>query len=205
MSGGLTTPRQRGFAAAPSIQRGARKRPTCYGRPFPSRVASIGEMHLTFNQGIKARLLGDSGFLLWRGSGRHAERRPFPFAPFPTHRMQAYAAMQPALNRQNRVRLPGVLISPAANAPLRGAAGFAGWTCGFHVRGSGDPPTTPLRGCPPSRCTFHESTSLNLTARCPLVHHRCAYPRWRRTTIGRSLRSGCQCRPAPPSSTGERS
>lgn len=36
-----------------------RKRPTCHGRPFPIRVASIGVMHLTFNQGIKARLLGD--------------------------------------------------------------------------------------------------------------------------------------------------
>lgn len=39
------------------------------------RVASIGEMHLTFNQGIKARLLGDSLFQVLFACGEHSATR----------------------------------------------------------------------------------------------------------------------------------
>lgn len=47
-----------------------------------SRVASIGEMHLTFNQGIKARLLGGSLEFILARKRQTCARRPFPFAPF---------------------------------------------------------------------------------------------------------------------------
>ena len=262
---GSATPRQRACGAAPfsfpRFQRRARKRPTCYGRPFPSealfRAASIGEMHLTFNQGIKARLLGDSLFLgpvrlrrtlrcaehpaqpdrpsgfqsgglrppdnapaalppffifhhslarkrptcgaqtlpvrtfpmvlfacgersaarsirhsrmdlrvssqgvcrlpdnaaaplppsfpfitLWRGSGRHAERRPFPFALFLLGCKHTRRCSRLLTGRTRFESWASHFLrscSPTANAPLRGASGCAGWTFGFHVRGSATP------------------------------------------------------------------
>ena len=67
-----------------------------------------------------------------------------------THRPADGAGRNPAgmwLNSTRRV-LSQVLFAFGERSAAR-RSGYAGWTCGFHVRGSDDPPTTRLRRCPP--------------------------------------------------------
>ena len=74
----------------------------------------------------------------------------------PTHsRFHRLTAKTAACRAANRGSIPrGAAFhrsrSPRRATPLRGASGVAEWTCGFHVGGSDDPPTTRLRRCPPS-------------------------------------------------------
>src|SRR5690606_16612964 len=81
-------------------------------------------------------------FSLWRGSGRHAERRPFPFAPLHLGCKHTRRCSRLLTGRTRFDSWASYFLrscSPTANAPLRGASGYAGWTFGFHVRGSATP------------------------------------------------------------------
>jgi len=145
----------------------ARKRPTCGAqtlpvRTFPMVLFACGErsaarsirhsrMDLRVSSQGVCRLPDNAAaplppsfpfITLWRGSGRHAERRPFPFALFLLGCKHTRRCSRLLTGRTRFESWASHFLrscSPTANAPLRGASGCAGWTFGFHVRGSATP------------------------------------------------------------------